>query len=399
MKILTFSSLYPNNVDPAYGVFVERRLCELTKKSAIESTVIAPVPWFPFQSKLFGKYAKMAAIEKTSTRYDIPVFYPRYLNIPKIGMRLAPWLMASAAVPFARKIMRTSGPWTLVDAHYFYPDGVAASILARKLNIPYIITARGSDINVLAEFRRPRKLILRAAEHACAIVAVSRALATKMIDLGIDAGKIHVCRNGVDLEFFCPGSKVRAREELRMTGTVFLSAGSLVPEKGHEIVIRFVAELANANLVVAGDGPDLRRLKSIVQELRIDDRVTFVGKVDAISLRRYYRAADAFVLMSEREGMPNVLLESIACGTPVLASDVGGIPEILTSDAAGCLVTERSAAGLRHSWESFSRRGIDKQQVRQCAEKFSWQETIARLNSLMMSCAAKHKGGYEFMDL
>jgi len=388
MQILTFSSLYPNNVDPSHGIFVERRLQELVSKTDIRSTVISPVPWFPFRSKIFGEYAAMAAISKHDHRFGIDILHPRFPLIPRLGMNISPKLMSSACSQSVRDRVKERAVM-LIDAHYFYPDGVAASHLAEELKLPYCITARGSDINLIARFASPRKQMLRAAEGASALIAVSEALADAMRNLGMPGRKIHVLRNGVNLDFFSPDSCDQSIDSVTTTGPTFLSVGALKSAKGHDIAIRFVHQLPNARLVIIGRGPDKAVLNKLAVQLGIADRVILTGALDPEALRTWYKAADAIILMSEREGMPNVILESLACGTPVLATAVGGIPELLTDPSCGELVSERSADSLISAWQRLSHRGINSERIRRFATRFSWQDTIDRLHVLMKCMTAR----------
>ena len=389
MNILTFSSLYPNNTNSIHGIFIERRLKELVRRTSIRSTVVAPVPWFPFRSRVFGDYAKLAAITRSERRSGLDVWHNRYPVIPKIGMNVAPKLMAHASKRTVQRCVTENGI-RLIDAHYFFPDGVAASILARELDIPYVITARGSDINLIASFASPRKQMLRAAQGASALVAVSEALANAMRNMGMPAEKIHVLRNGVDLDFFYPADNHSASKDVFTSELTFLSVGTLKEAKGHDIAIQFVSRIPSARLFIVGRGPQESKLRSLANQLHVNDRVIFTGVLDQDSLRARYRAADALILMSEREGMPNVILESLACGTPVLATNVGGIPELLTESCCGELVSNRSAESLDDAWRKLSQRGIDADEIRQFSTRYSWQGTIGTLHKLMMDIA----GGY-----
>lgn len=375
-------------MDSSHGIFVERRLRELEGRTDVRSAVVAPVPWFPFRGAMFGRYGQFARVTKTQRRHGIDIYHPRYPLLPKIGMSSAPALMARASIPEVGRVMQSHGPIDLLDAHYFYPDGVAAAKIVRHYRLPLLITARGSDVNLLAKYEQPRRAMVRAAETACAVVAVSQGLATAMLDMGIPERKIHVLRNGVDLEFFCPGNRDVARRKLDVRGRFLVSVGMLKPEKGHDLAIRLIAELADAELAIIGAGSHETQLRHLVSELGLEDRVRFTGKLDADALRDYYQAADALVLMSVREGMPNVVLESMACGTPVVATRVGGIPEVVEHGTTGQLVAERSLAALQAAWEALMGNTVDRAAIRRHAEKFSWDDTIDALYALMRRCAA-----------
>jgi glycosyltransferase involved in cell wall biosynthesis len=387
MNILTYSSLYPNDVDPSNGIFVERRLRRLLAYSGHRAAVVAPVPWFPFKAKVFGRYAKLAAVPASTMRHGVHVCYPRYPRLPKIGMLAAPASMAAATAPVVRSLIARDGVPDIIDAHYCYPDGVAAARIARRFGLPFVMTARGSDINVIAAMPGPRRLILEAARNASAVIAVSQALGKKIAALGVPENKVHVLPNGVDLDFFCPGDRDASRARLNFESPTMISVGALKEAKGHDVAISALCHLKDARLVIVGTGEYEGQLKRLVKVLDLGARVTFAGQLDASELREYFRAADCLVLASRREGMPNVVLESLACGTPVIASDVGGIGEVLEVPVCGALLPDRKPQTLAKVWQEVQDNGVDRAEIRRVAGKLSWDSTIEQLDGLMRHCA------------
>lgn len=376
MRILTYSTLFPNSEVPHHGVFVERRLQHLVANSRITSTVFAPVPWFPSQRDVFGEYARYARVPQHEVRSGMNVYHPRYLLLPKIGMSIAPYLMALSVYGKLKEHLSSVEPFDLIDAHYFYPDGVAAVLVGRWLNKPVVITARGTDVNLIPKFRVPRKWILWAAAACAGVITVSESLRIRLIELGVEPAKITTLRNGVDLELFRPlPNRSAIRRELGLEGFVLLSVGHLVERKGHHLVIEALSRLPDVDLVIVGSGPMESDLRSLARKLGVADRVNFVGALGQEQLRLYYNAADALVLASSREGMANVLLESIACATPAVATPLWGNPEVISSDAAGQLTRERSpssiAEGVRALMDSYPNRA----DTRRHAEQFDWQAT------------------------
>jgi len=374
MKVLTFSTLYPNAARPAHGIFVETRLRQLVASGQIQSSVVAPVPWFPFTHPAFGAYSAQARAPRAETRNGIEVLHPRFPMLPKIGMTLSPLLLYRAVRPFVERLHRERG-FDLIDAHYFYPDGVAAAMLGQRLDVPTVITARGSDVNLIAQYGLPRRLIRWAARQAAAVVTVSQALKDKLVALGVEHERIHVLRNGVDLELFHPNDQERLRAELDLRRPTLLSVGNLLAFKGHGLVIEALSLLPQCELVIAGEGPDRAAFEALARQRGVSERVRFVGSLDQQDLRRYYCAADALVLASSREGWPNVLLEAMACGTPVIATAVGGVPEIVTSTEAGVVVEERSAPALARAVRELSVRPRERAATRRFAEQFGWEAT------------------------
>jgi len=375
IKILTFSSLYPNAAQPTHGIFVENRLRHLLDSGEIEVKVVAPVPWFPSAHPVFGKYGKFATVPRHEIRHGIEVWHPRYWVLPKIGMNIAPLLMARAVKKTVRGIREQGYDFDLIDAHYFYPDGVAACIVANSLGKPFVVTARGTDINLIPRHSLPKRWILWAARKSRAMISVCQALKNEMAAIGIAPDKITALRNGVDLKFFHPGDREQIRQQLNIAGQTLLSVGYLIERKGHHLVIEALPSLPGVRLYIAGEGEMSARLQRLAAELGVADRVIFLGALDRTSLRRYMVAADALVLASSREGMANVLLESLACGTPVVATPLWGTPEVVAVPEAGVLTRDRSAAGIAEAVNRLFAHYPSRESTRRYAEKFSWDDT------------------------
>ncbi len=349
LRIVTFSTLYPNAAQPAHGLFVEQRLRQLVATGGVEVRVLAPVPWFPFRAPCFGQYARFAAAPRQEERHGLPVAHPRYLLLPKIGMLLAPLLLALGAWPTLRRWQREGWQFQLIDAHYYYPDGVAAALLARWFNVPLTITARGSDLNRIGEYRWPRRMMRWASTVAGASIGVCQALVERLVALGGQRDKTRVLRNGVDLELFSPVPMAVARGIVGgpPQGRRLVCVAALVPVKGHRLLLEALAGLPDWHLDLVGAGPLEAALRQQVAVLGLGARVRLLGAVAQDQLKFHFAAADVTVLASVSEGWPNVLLESMACGTPVVASRVGGVPEVVQAAAAGELFESGSVVALR----------------------------------------------------
>lgn len=379
MKLLTFSTLFPNAEQTTHGLFVETRLRYLVASGQVASRVVAPVPWFPFAHERFGSYGKLARVPANEVRGGIEVSHPRYVALPKIGMNVAPQLMARAVRPAIGRILDSGYDFDAIDAHYFYPDGVAAVMLGKYFNKPVVVTARGSDINLLPQFPVPRKMILWAAQNARAVITVCSYLKDEMVRLGADPRRITPLRNGVDLQRFAPMDAATEREAVRaklgLEGYTLLSVGRLNEVKGHDIIVKALTRLPGVTLMIAGDGPDRGKLAALAQELGVADRVRLLGPVPQTELRTYYGAADLLVLASSREGWANVLLESMACGTPVVATSICGTPEVVTAPEAGRLMPERTPESLAEAVNLLRADTPDRAATRRYAERFSWDQT------------------------
>ncbi|MFZ0693740.1 MAG: glycosyltransferase family 4 protein [Alphaproteobacteria bacterium] len=376
IRIATFTTLYPNAVQPTHGVFVENRLRRLVASGLVTSRVVAPVPWFPPAFvPLFGSYAPLARVPREERRFDLAVFHPRFPVLPKVGMAVAPALLFAWSLPALRRLQAESGDFDLIDAHYFYPDGVAAVMLGKMLRKPVVITARGTDINLIARYALPRAMIRYAASKAAGIIAVSQALKDGLTALGVPPAHIRVLRNGVDLSIFRPKDRAVARERLGVGGPMLLSVGNLVELKGHDLVIDSLRSLPQYSLLICGEGPGRLELERLAKQFGVSGRVRFLGRIPHEQLAEIYSAADALVLASSREGWPNVLLEAMACGTPVIASEMGGIPEVVTRPEAGVLMAERTAGGVAAAVKQLFQSLPDRAVTRRYAERFSWDET------------------------
>lgn len=388
LRVLTFTTLYPNAEKPNHGVFVENRLRQTLARHDMSATVLAPVPFFPVGWEMFGQYGRFARVPEQEMRHGLAVHHPRFLSIPKVGMTSAAWLLYRGALAACRRLQLDRSTVDVIDAHYFYPDGVAAALLSRALGVPFVVTARGTDLNVLPDFPRVRRQIVWAAGQAAALITVSAALRERLLKLGPFAATSKVLRNGVDLSLFKPVDRAAARARFGVNGFTLVSVGNLVSLKGHELSIEAMAALPDCSLLIAGGGPLRESLQGKIDALGLGVRVRLLGELPHSQLPELYAAGDVSLLMSEREGWANVLLEAMACGTPAIATRVGGNAEIITGPEAGVLLPERSARALVEAVVAFRQRGEDRAAVRTHAEKFGW-EAVAADNFALLSAAAK----------
>ena len=375
IRVLSLASLFPNTAQPRHGIFLEHRLSHLARTGGVTIRHVAPVPWFPSGHPRFGAYGTFARVPASDTRSGLPVTYPRYPLVPKIGMSMSPWLMAAALLPHVRRI-RAAFDFDVIDAYYLYPDGVAAAVLARAFGKPLVLTAFGSDVSQIPAYLLPRRALLWSARQAPVMTVVCQALKDELVRLGVPEGKMRVVLHGVDLQLFQPpADRAAARAAAGMAVPTLISVGHLIDRKGHDFAIRAMPDLAGHALWIVGDGPRDGALRQLAAELGVQDRVRFLGHVDQSRLPALMGAADVLVNCSDREGIANVLIEAMACGTPVAATAVWGSPEAITTPAAGVLLRERSAAALVEGVRAMAAAPPDRAATRRHAETFTWERT------------------------
>ena len=374
LSILTITTLYPNAARPAQGAFVATRLDKLVATGEVAVEVLAPVPWLPPLVR-YPNAGRLDLVPRATTRGKLTVWHPRYLVIPKIGMNFTPHTLYHAMRRVLVRLIAAGRRFDLIDAHYFYPDGVAAVRLGREFGIPVVVTARGTDLNLIPEFPAPRRMIQQAAAQADGLITVCQALKDRLVELGTPAERIKVLRNGVDLVLFSPGDREAARRELGLKRRTLGSVGWLIKRKGHHHAIGALPSLPDTDLIIVGEGPERGRLERLASSLGVVNRVRFLGTLDQTRLASVYRALDALVLASSREGWANVLLEAMACGTPVVASAVWGTPEVVADPAAGVLIMSIDAQGVADGVKRVLANSPDRGATRRYAERFDWDST------------------------
>jgi glycosyltransferase involved in cell wall biosynthesis len=394
MKVLVFTSLYPNNIAPHQGVFIKERMVAFAKRTGCEVKVVAPVPYYP--PIRAGHRRTLSDVVRHEIRDGLDVYHPRYLMTPKIGMFSYGFLMYISALKAVTSIQKTFD-FDLIDAHFLYPDGFAAVLLGRRLAKPVVVSARGSDVNLYgryARFPHIRPLLQYTLNKADRVIAVCQALKDAMIGFKIPADKITVVPNGVDPGKFFPYSQTEARRILGLpNGTFLLSVGGLVPRKGFHVLINALNILVregrrtDLHLVIVGEGPYRRQLERQVSDLHLQSHVRFVGSWPHQDLHHWYSAADLFCLASDREGWPNVLLESLACGTPVVATAVWGIPDVICSQDYG-LLTDRDERALARTIDMALEKSWDRDAILTYARSQTW-DNVADSVSQVLAAAFK----------
>ncbi len=384
-EVVVFSSLFPSAVRPGAGLFIRERMFRVARRRPL--VVVSPQPWFPGQALirlLRPGYRPMApALEM---QQGIRVHHPRFLSLPGVLRRLDGWAMAVASYWLLRRLK--AGGARLIDAHFAYPDGEAATRLGRWLDLPVTITLRGTEV---PHSRNPvlRRHLVRALKAATRVFSVSDSLRRLALELGVAPEKTEVVGNGVDTDVFHPVERAAARTRygLPADARVLVSVGGLVERKGMHRVIACLPALVARHpdlhyLIVGGPGPegDMRpELDALVAQLGLEGRVHFLGALPPAELKWPLSAADVFVLATRNEGWANVFLEAMACGLPVVTTDVGGNAEVVCRPELGTVVPFGDAAALEQALDAALARTWNREAVLDYARANQWDRRVESL--------------------
>lgn len=377
MRILTLSTLFPAAHRPNFGVFVERQTAALTAVRDFAVTVINPIGVAPWPLSLLADQPALAHVAEKEQWGELDVYRPRFTAIPKFGGRINPAMIARAILPLACRLHAEIG-FDLIDAEFFYPDGPAAMRLSQELGIPFTIKARGGDIHHWGKQPGCATQVLEAADKAAGLLAVSDALKADMVVLGIDADKIRVHYTGLDQSRFAPRDRATEKAKLGISGPLILSVGALIPRKGQDLLIAALPSLPDAMLLLAGKGESESEYRALAAELGVAERVAFLGSVPHDDLPSLFAAADIMALVSASEGLANAWVEALACGTPIIASDVGGIRELLKTPAAGRIV-DRTPQAVADAARDILANPPARDDVAENVRAFSWDENARQL--------------------
>src|SRR5271157_67989 len=386
MRILTFTSLFPNQMNPDFGIFIFQRTSHLAKRDGNVLEVVAPVPYVPRFMKGTAR-GSVVSIPPTEEIGNLRVHHPRYLLVPKVSMPLHGLLMYAGCLRYVTRLHQKHR-FECIDAHYVFPDGLAAVLLGRLLGIPVVVSARGSDIHTFQDFTTVRPQIRWTLRHAAGLSAVSDSLAKIMRGLEPSLQDIQTIGNGVDGGRFFRQDRRAARETLGLDpqDRIIVSVAALKHVKGPDLLVRAAALLkknfARCKVLFVGTGSDLRSLRQLAEQFDCADICQFVGPVPNEQLRTYFGAADVSCLASRNEGWPNVILESLACGTPVVATGVGAAPQLLANPELGIIVDptpEAIDAGLSRALEQ----KWSPETLSAYAQGHTWENVAARVEVVL----------------
>jgi teichuronic acid biosynthesis glycosyltransferase TuaC len=395
LHVLAFTSLFRTPSEKVRAPFTSEFLRAL--KEFADVTLVCPIPWAPDIAFTRNRpdWARFVTAPRCAEVDGVQVHYTRYPMIPKLSGVLQPTLQAWAAWSTVRAIHQRQ-PVDVVNGRFVYPDGVAAARLARRLGVPYVLTALGTDINIYATQRLKRGQAARALQQAAHVTAVSPALADRIAELGVDRGRIAAAVNGIDLDRFRPdGDRVVLPPGAPGGGRkTLLTVARLSQEKGLHVLVDALGLLARQgrcdfHTVLVGDGPERAALQARLHELGLHDRVTLAGEVDHAAVPAWLRGAAGFCLPSFREGTPNVVIEALATGIPVTSTNVGGTP-LLLNDSNGLLVEPGQAEPLAQALHTMMSRAWDRDTIRRSVAHMSWRSEAERHAQLFerIACGA-----------
>jgi teichuronic acid biosynthesis glycosyltransferase TuaC len=387
MRILIVTGLFPNRVAPHRGVYVLRQALALKRRA--EVMVVSPVPYFPRFFR-YEKYAGFSQLPDMDLIEGIRVIYPRYVIVPKV-LRFHHGVSATLSLsrPF-RRVTREFRP-DIVVGYFAYPYGYAAVVLAKSLGVPVITAVLGSDVNFLGRKGLRRRMIKHCLKNSDKVFSVSEALKERVVAMGVPGDRVIVIPNGVDVELYgrCSRSVARERLDLPSSARIVLCVANLVYVKGVDLVIQAFGELEDeANiLVLVGKGEEQRRLEKMVCDLGLAERIRFVGARPPDEVPLWMTAADLVVLGSRAEGHPNVILEAMASGRPVVATRVGGVSEAIRSGEVGLISEAGNVTSLAEAMRTALSRTWDEDAIRRVGHGRTWdhvaEEIIAEVQSIL----------------
>ena len=385
IDLVVLSALFPSAARPGAGLFIRERMFRVAQHRPL--AVVSPQPWFPGQSLIRlvrpGYRPQAPGLE---IQNGICVYHPRYLAVPGLFRRFDGWSMALASFTLLRRLKRQGA--RLIDAHFAYPDGEAATRLGRWLGLPVTLTLRGTEV---PHSRNPvlRPRLARALKGAARVFTVSESLRRLALELGVAAEKTEVVGNGVDIARFQPVDRTAARQQygLPMDAKVLVSVGALVERKGMHRVIDVMPELLKRHpdlhyLIVGGaspEGDNRAALGEQVARLGLAERVHFIGALPPDELKWALSASDVFVLATGNEGWANVFLEAMACGLPVVTTDVGGNAEVVGSDELGTIVPFGDGPALRQALDVALARNWNRAAILDYARANQWDKRVTQL--------------------
>jgi glycosyltransferase involved in cell wall biosynthesis len=388
MRVLTFTSLFPNKIQPTNCVFIHQRMSHFARRPGNEVVAVAPVPYAPpwLPSSDYQRISRVPSWEQIG---NLLTYHPRYPLVPGISMPLHGCFMFAGSVRLVRRLHREN-KFSFIDAHYVYPDGFAAVLLGKVLGLPVFVSARGTDINLFPTFRTIRPMIRWTLRRVAGAISVCTPLHEAMLQLGLPPEKGCVIGNGIDLERFQRVDSAVARKRLQLpeNARILVAVGGLIERKGFHYLIPALAKILPQHpavkLYIIGEGPWRKKLETLIVQHGLTGHVQLKGTQPNEELKFWYSAAQVSCLTSSREGWPNVLLESMACGTPAMATRVWGVPEVIVSPDLGIMV-DQNVDSIAHGLDAALKERWDREKIRRFAGQRTWNVVAAEVEAFFRS--------------
>jgi glycosyltransferase involved in cell wall biosynthesis len=372
MKILISTGIFPNRFDVNFGIYNLKQTAAL--KNYGDVMVIAPVPYFPSSLKFAG-YQKYSRIPRSDRIQEVNIHYPRCFVTPKILRSMHGLFLLVSTFRFYRKYIKRER-FDAILGFFAYPFGFANACLGKIFKIPVFVSCRGSDINYLTKQRLRRKAISWALKNSTGVFCVSEDLRSKVIALGVAPDKVSVIPNGIETDRFKRMDQAQARADLGLDAAarILICTSRLDPEKGIDVLVDAfsLVEEDDVQLIIAGWGTEEKKLRSQVERLELHDRIRFAGNIPHHEVPKWLNAADLFVITSRNEGYPNALVEAMACGLPIVAARVGGVPEIITSSEIGLMVEAENPRAAAEAISLALTKKWDRDMLSRVAHQRSW---------------------------
>lgn len=366
-RVLVFTNLFPSQAEPTRGLFNLRGFRALADHCDIH--VVASLPGW---QRL--RWPEQWLKTRSEVHQGIPATYPPYWSLPRAGVRFHAQAMYACVHRHVRSLHHAH-PFDAILGAYAYPDLATAARLADTLHLPLVGFVLGSDINELAQRSTLRPQIQAALRRCSSVIAVSRGLRDRVVELGIPGDRVIVQYNGVEGDVFAPRDRTEARAQLGVPSSqpLVCFVGNLVPEKGPDLLVRALAQTPGVHAVVIGGGPLRASLEAEAEALGVSSRLRFLGRQPAAVVAQWLAAADLLCLSSRREGCPNVVLEALASGRPVVGTAVGGVPELVTS-SNGVLAPSEDPDGLAQAIREALTRAWEPEALRASVPSLSWAD-------------------------
>jgi glycosyltransferase involved in cell wall biosynthesis len=389
MRLLTVTNLFPNAAEPGRGLFNQQQLAALPSDWSVE--VVAPLPWVPRVPGLPqpAGWLAMNSVPEHETIHGVSVHHPRYLVIPKVGRWIAGRTFFKALWPVMRRLHQASH-FDAVLATWAYPDVYGTVLAAERLRLPVVAKAHGSDVHLAAATGWRRRAIRRALSRCSSVIAVSSSLKGELAGFGVPEDRIRIIPNGIDSERFRPMDQREARAQLSLPleGRRVVFVGNFAPVKGLPVLLEAASRMPDEmSFSLVGDGSQRVELAALIKRLGLSGRATLVGRVPHQAIPLWMNAGDVFCLPSASEGCPNVVVEALACGRPVVASRVGGIPELIREGESGFLVAPGRPDELAAALNRALAARWNPAAIRRTVEDRGWDESARRVALLLQEAA------------